>query len=304
MGGQIGVTVTPWGTRGSLPAPGPESRRYGGNTSCVEVLCDTGTLLVLDAGTGIRRLGASLKGGTPCEDGSSNRIDILLTHLHMDHIQGLGFFNPLYNPEMEIHIWGPASTARPLRGRLSRYLSPPLFPVHLRSLPCKLFLHDVPNEDLVVGDFRVTAGFVCHPGPTVGYRIETPHGVIAYLPDHEPALGTQDFPGDPEWTSGYAIAREADLLIHDAQYTDAEYRTHVGWGHSSVSQVVAFAGLAGAKHAVLFHHDPVHDDEALEAMLAESRNGNPDLEISIAAEENGYRLDRGKLKVAPVATPA
>jgi phosphoribosyl 1,2-cyclic phosphodiesterase len=268
------------------------------------VLADTGTLLVLDAGTGIRRLGVSLRKGSPGADGSSNRIDILLTHLHMDHIQGLGFFSPLYNPEMEIHIWGPASTARPLRARLSRYLSPPLFPVHLRSLPCKLFLHDVPKEKLVVGDFRVKSAFVCHPGPTVGYRIETPHGVIAYLPDHEPALGTRDFPGDPEWTSGYAIAREADLLIHDAQYTDAEYRTHVGWGHSSVSQVVAFAGLARAKHVVLFHHDPVHDDEQLDAMLAESRNGDPDLEVSIAAEETAYRLEHGKLKVAPVSTPA
>jgi len=252
------------------------------------VRCDTGPLLVLDAGTGIRRLGGALE---ESPDAYPRRIDILLTHLHMDHIQGLGFFGPLYDPAMEIHIWGPASGSRSLRRRLSRYLSPPLFPVHLRSLPCRLFLHEVPKEDLAVGDFRVTSGYVCHPGATAGYRIETPHGVIAYLPDHEPALGVQDFPGDPEWTSGYAIARGADLLIHDAQYTDAEYATHVGWGHSSVRQVVAFAKLAEAKHVMLFHHDPIHDDRDLDAMLAESQNGNPDLEVSVAAEEKSYRLE-------------
>ena len=162
MGGRIGVTVTPWGTRGSLSAPGPETARYGGNTSCVEVRSDDGTLLVLDAGTGIRRLGVSLE-ASPRMIQPPLRADILLTHLHMDHIQGLGFFGPLYDPNVEIHIWGPASVARPLRERLNRYLSPPLFPVHLRSLPSQLTLHEVPMEDLVVGDLRVTSAFVCHP---------------------------------------------------------------------------------------------------------------------------------------------
>jgi phosphoribosyl 1,2-cyclic phosphodiesterase len=292
--------VTPWGTRGSLSAPGPETARYGGNTSCVEVLSDDGTLLVLDAGTGIRRLGVSLEESSRVE-GHPNRIDILLTHLHMDHIQGLGFFGPLYDASLEIHVWGPASAARPLHRRLSRYLSPPLFPVHLRSLPCELVLHEVPKEDLEVGPFRVTSAFVCHPGPTVGYRIECPDGVIAYLPDHEPALGSRDFPEEPEWTSGYEIARGADLLIHDAQYTDSEYERHIGWGHSSVSQVVAFAEMAGVKHVVLFHHDPVRSDDALEAMLAEARVRTPDMHVavSVAAEETSYRLDDGVGLVTP-----
>ena len=272
----------------------------------MEVRCDSGALLVLDAGTGIRRLGASLKSGSPCGNGLSNRIDILLSHLHMDHIQGLGFFKPLYNSEMEIHLWGPASTARPLRSRLSRYLSPPLFPVHLRSLPSRISLHDVPMEHLEVGNFRVTSAFVCHPGATVGFRIESPDGVIAYLPDHEPALGVADFPAEPEWTSGYSLAKGADLLIHDAQYTDAEYATHVGWGHSSVSQVIAFSELAGAKHVVLFHHDPVREDDELEAILAESRekHAGSKVSISVAAEERSYRLEQGELKVAPISTPA
>jgi phosphoribosyl 1,2-cyclic phosphodiesterase len=271
----------------------------------VEVWADDGTLLVLDAGTGIRRLGVSLAEAPRMPD-PPKRVDVLLTHLHMDHIQGLGFFGPLYDPGMEIHVWGPARSEFPLRKRLSRYLSPPLFPVHLRSLPCKLYLHEVPKENLDVGPFHTTSAFVCHPGPTVGYRIESPDGVIAYLPDHEPALGVRDFPGDPRWTSGYSIARGADLLIHDAQYTDAEYATHVGWGHSSISQVIAFAELAGARHAVLFHHDPVREDGELEAMLADSekRNRGSDVSVSIAAEERRYTLDRGKLQVAPLLIPA
>jgi phosphoribosyl 1,2-cyclic phosphodiesterase len=268
------------------------------------VRADDGTLLVLDAGTGIRRLGVSL-GESPRVARPPLRADILLTHLHMDHIQGLGFFGPLYDPNVEIHIWGPASVAQPLRRRLSRYLSPPLFPVHLRSLPSQLTLHEVPKEeDLEVGPFRVTSAFVCHPGPTVGFRIETPDGVIAYLPDHEPALGVPDFPGDPAWTSGYSIAEGADLLIHDGQYTDEEYATHVGWGHSAVSQVVAFAELAGAKHAVLFHHDPVRADVELEGMLTQSRKRHHEsrVTISLAAEERSYTLENGALTIAPLPT--
>ncbi len=123
------MKVTLWGTRGSLAAPGPETIRYGGNTSCVEVRGDRDGLLVLDAGTGIQRLGATVRG-------SVGRIDLLLTHLHMDHIQGLGFFEPLYESAREIHIWGPPSPTLDLRTRLARYLSPPLFPIRLRDLPC------------------------------------------------------------------------------------------------------------------------------------------------------------------------
>ena len=156
------MRVTLWGTRGSLATPGPETARYGGNTSCVEVRGREGTVLVLDAGTGIRRLAATLPD-------SVRRVDVLLTHLHMDHIQGLGFFAPLYRPDIEVHIWGPASTALSLQTRLTRYLSPPLFPVGLSELPCKL--HEVPGGEVDIGEFRVSSALVCHPGPTVGYRI-------------------------------------------------------------------------------------------------------------------------------------
>ena len=217
------MEVTLWGTRGSLATPGPEMARYGGNTSCVGVRGQDGTVLVLDAGTGIRRFAKTIPA-------SVRRVDILLTHLHMDHILGLGFFGPLYNPEIEVHIWGPASSTQGLQARLKRYLSPPLFPVRLNELPCKLHFHEVPRADVDIGEFRVSSSLVCHPGPTVGYRIASPSGkVLTYLPDHEPALGALTFPALPrEWTSGAMLAADADLLIHDSQYSAAEYGCHCG----------------------------------------------------------------------------
>jgi phosphoribosyl 1,2-cyclic phosphodiesterase len=255
------VKVTPYGVRGSLAAPGPATARYGGNTSCVRVTGPDDAVLVLDAGTGIRPLALDLPRGL-------RRIDVLLTHLHMDHIIGLGFFGPLYTPGMEVHIWGPASATLSLEARLRRYLGPPLFPVLLRDLPCRLELHHTGRGGFSIGAFRVRAARICHPGPTVGYRIETAQGSLAYLPDHEPALGARRFPLDAEWTSGFDLAQGADLLFHDAQYTREEYPRYVGWGHSTMHDALAFARLAGARHLVPFHHDPGRDDAALEAAIA------------------------------------
>ena len=257
------MRLTLWGTRGSLPSAGPENVRYGGNTSCVEVRSG-GTLLVLDAGTGIRRLGTSI--GPDIE-----RVDIFLTHLHMDHIQGLGFFQPLYQPDLEVHIWGPPSTGLDLGKRLTKYLSPPLFPVPLRDLPCRLSLHDVPFETFRIGGLEIVAGLVCHPGPTAGYRITENGASIAFLPDHEPALGVARFPGDPDWTSGFALAAGVDLLIHDSQYTPTEYLEHVGWGHSAIPHTLAFANATGVKRLVTFHHDPGHSDTMLDGLFEEAR---------------------------------
>jgi len=259
------MQVTLWGTRGSLATPGPEMARYGGNTSCVGVIGREGTMLVLDAGTGIHPLAATIPEST-------RRVDILLTHLHMDHIQGLGFFAPLYRPGLEVHIWGPGSATLRLQARLMRYLSPPLFPVSLSELPCVLTFHEISSRDIDIGEFRVRSELVCHPGPTVGYRISAPDKrVLTYLPDHEPALGALRFPSLPrEWTSGAMLAAEADLLIHDGQYSAAEYPGHCGWGHSSLNQTLDFGTLTEVKQLVPFHHDPDHTDTDLDRLMAEA----------------------------------
>jgi ribonuclease BN (tRNA processing enzyme) len=189
----------------------------------------------------------------------------------MDHIQGLGFFGPLYRADVEVHIWGPASNTLPLDARLSRYLSPPLFPVHLRDLPC-ITCHEVPRPAFEIGPFRIQTALVCHPNPTVGYRLEENGHSAVYLPDHEPALCLEgDRWLEPDWTSGHALAEGADLLIHDAQYTDAEYASCVGWGHSTYRHALEFAARVGAKEVVLFHHDPSHDDATLERLIEDAR---------------------------------
>ena len=278
------IQVTLWGTRGSVAAPGPETARYGGNTSCVEVVGPDGTVLILDAGTGIRRLGTTLPQ-------TLRRVDILLTHLHLDHLQGLGFFTPLYNPEVEVHIWGPASNTLSLRERLTRYMSPPLFPVRLREAPCRLHLHEVPGDEVAIGVFTVTAAFVCHPGPTVGYRIAAADAVLTYISDHEPALGVPTFPLSRDWTSGMTLAAGADLLIHDAQYSPEEYPEHIGWGHSSLQHTLAFADLAQVKHLVPFHHDPSHTDADIDRLIAEAvRTTRPAFKVTPGTEGATFTL--------------
>ena len=258
-----------WGTRGSLPTPGSVTERYGGNTACIEVHGpEPGHVVVLDAGSGIRPLGATL-------DATVERVDVLLSHLHMDHILGLGFFVPLFRPDLEVHLWGPSSPTLGLRDRLLRYLSPPLFPVHLRELPCRLTLHDTPLGTFEVPGLRITAQLVCHPGPTVGYRLDDGDGVLTYLPDHEPALGARQFPEAPRWTSGYALAEGADLLVHDAEYDTDEYPDHIGWGHSTLDHALAFTELVGARELMAFHHDPNHDDSRLDAAYAAGEHRRP-----------------------------
>ncbi len=252
-----------WGTRGSLATPGQDTIRYGGNTSCVELRSHSGDLLVLDAGTGIRPLGESIERGL-------DRLDILLTHLHMDHIQGLGFFEPLFWPELEVHVWGPSSTTQDLHARLSRYLSPPLFPVLLKDLPCALHLHDVVSTPrFTIGGLEIEAELVCHPGPTVGYRIQGDGASMTYLPDHEPFLGVEGDPPEAGWIPGLRLANDVDLLIHDAQFSHEEYPLYVGWGHSSIEHTLAFARAAQVAHLVPFHHDPSHTDAILDRLYEE-----------------------------------
>jgi phosphoribosyl 1,2-cyclic phosphodiesterase len=278
------MRVCLWGTRGSIASAGPDTVAYGGNTSCVEVEGRDGTVLILDAGTGVRRVGDTYVPGTP------RRLDLLLTHLHMDHIQGLGFFAPFFAADFEIHVWGPPSATLDLRTRLTRYLSPPLFPVRLRDVAARLQLHDAPTGSFHIGGLTVTAQAIIHPGPTLGYRISDGSATLAYLPDHEPALGYREAPHDARWTSGHDLAAGADLLIHDAQYTSDEYLARIGWGHSRTADAVALARLAGARRLVTFHHDPSHDDAELDAMLAEARALADGLEVLPGREGETYIL--------------
>ncbi|HUG34107.1 MAG TPA: MBL fold metallo-hydrolase [Anaerolineales bacterium] len=258
------MKVTFWGTRGSLASPGPDTVRYGGNTSCVSVEGVEGTVIVLDAGTGIRTLGMHLSH-------EITRIHIMLTHLHMDHIQGLPFFAPLRRKGAEVHIWGPASNTLSLNARLQKYLSPPLFPVSLRELAAEVIFHELPGDAFEIGELSIRSHLIIHPNPTIGYRLECSGAAVTYMPDHEPALGAVTYPREKEWTSGYILAEGSDLLVHDAQFTEQEYQTRVGFGHSSIRHAMQFAMLAGVKEFVPFHHDPAHSDDELDRMFEESQ---------------------------------
>lgn len=220
---------------------------------------DDGTLIILDAGTGIRELGQSLLNGERVQ-----KINLFLTHLHLDHVEGLGFFPALWDPEVELHIWGPPSSLRSLEDRIAKLMSPPLFPVQLSDVPCRPVFHDVPSSEVTIGGARVLVEPVLHRGSTVAYRIEESGRSFAYIPDHEPALGVDLEQVEPKRVSGFVLAEGADVLFHDSQYTEDEYPTRRAWGHSSVAHTVNFALLAKARNLVMFHHDPSHSDDELE----------------------------------------
>jgi phosphoribosyl 1,2-cyclic phosphodiesterase len=259
------VRVTIWGCRGSVPTPGPDTVRYGGNTSCVQVSLDSGTALVLDAGTGIRRLGLELL------ERGTHRIHLCLTHLHLDHLEGLRFFAPLWDERVTLDVWGPPSPLQSLHDRIARSFSPPLFPVELRDVPAALTFHDVPRDPWTIDGASLAADFVVHPGPTVGFRIETPEACIAYLPDHEPALAGGVEGKSSDWISGASLALGVDALLHDAQYFEDEYEERIGWGHSSVADAVSYMRVVGAVQLVLFHHEPRHSDTLLDELEARAR---------------------------------
>jgi phosphoribosyl 1,2-cyclic phosphodiesterase len=281
------VRVKVWGARGSVPSPGPETTRYGGNTSCLQVTLSDGTVLALDAGTGIRPLGLALTEDSP-------RINILLTHLHLDHIQGLVFFAPAFRPRSEIVVWGPGSQEASLEERIARYISAPLSAVDVHELPCQVSFQEAPHSEWDIGSARVRAASVAHRGPTLGYRITDGDESLCYIPDHEPALGTDLSSDDPDWISGFELARGSTLLVHDCQYTDAEYGDHMGWGHSRLSDTLRFARRVEADRVMLFHHDPLHSDDFLDAFAGAAQSawaelgGDADrLELAVERREIG-----------------
>jgi phosphoribosyl 1,2-cyclic phosphodiesterase len=290
------MRIKVWGARGSIPAPGPETMRYGGNTSCVEVTLSDGSTLILDAGTGIRNLGLALPR-------VEHPIHILLTHLHLDHIQGLMFFAPAFRPESEIIIWGPASPEASLRDRIARYISAPLAPVEVRELPSLVSFKEAEPLEWEIGSAKVHAQAVNHRGPTLGYRIEDNGSTLCYIPDHEPGLGASLAELDEDWISGFELARGASLLIHDCQYTDQEYPNHLGWGHSPLSDALAFGHRVAAQRLLLFHHDPLHSDDFLDSFCGdvtagwEQLGGQPE-QVELATER------REMVVLSPATTAA
>ncbi len=260
-----------WGTRGSIPAPGPSTLRYGGNTSCVEIRLKDGTLIIVDAGSGIRPLGAAL--GT-CD------AFLLLSHYHWDHIQGMPFFVPAYSPKSSVRILGPEYKGAGPYELLDGQMQAPYFPA-----PASAWLGVTGSEILQQGEtFRlgsavIRSGWLSHPGPTFGYRIEEDGCTFVYASDNEPDVAP------PELISEIVdLAAGADILLHDCQYTEREYETRHGWGHATPRQAVRIATEAGARQLLLFHHDPGHSDEQVEALAAEVRSLAPDIDALIARE--------------------
>jgi phosphoribosyl 1,2-cyclic phosphodiesterase len=290
-----------WGARGSIPAPGPETMHYGGNTSCVELTLSDGSTLILDAGTGIRNLGLSLPR-------RQQQINILLTHLHMDHIQGLMFFAPAFWPESEITIWGPASPEASLQDRVARYISAPLAPVEVRELPSQVSFREAEPLEWEIGPATIRAQAVTHRGPTLGYRIEDAGRSLCYIPDHEPGLGAPLAELEDDWISGFDLAHEAELLIHDCQYTDQEYTGHLGWGHCPISDALGFARRVAAKRLLLFHHDPLHSDEFLDAVGDEvadrwAKLGGHPQAVELAAERMELEVTESASHAAAATSP-
>ncbi len=272
MGHPAGMRIRYWGTRGSIATPGPSTVRYGGNTSCVELQSDRGTLIVFDCGTGARVLGrALLEKSRPAGEAVSGSI--VLGHTHWDHIQGLPFFEPLFGGG-HWDVYGPRGLGASLDQTLSGQMNYEYFPVALDQLGTAVEFHELVEGTFEVGDLVVRTQYLNHPALTLGYRVECDGAVVCYVTDHEPfdpALGSggnvlanRDDARHVEFLEG------ADVIIHDAQYVASEYPDRIGWGHSTVEYVVDVACAAGVHRTVLFHHDPSHDDDTIDALVEQA----------------------------------
>ena len=282
----MAYTVTFWGTRGSIPTPGVHTARYGGNTSCVAVTGARDQLVILDAGSGIRLLGRELMrvASMPMN------LDILLSHTHWDHIQGLPFFQPLNTRGNSVRIYGAAQAGVPLEEILDRQMDPVVFPVPLKALAADLRITEISGGRFEIDGFLVEAFRLRHPGTTLGYKLVPARGgrTIAYLTDNELGLGgSYDVP--PDWRRELVrFLGGVDKLIHDGMYSEAMIESRAGWGHSTPEQAVDLAAEAGVRRLVLFHHEPEHDDGAVDALVIGARSyaaaRAPGLQLEAAME--------------------
>jgi phosphoribosyl 1,2-cyclic phosphodiesterase len=291
----MSVSLTFWGTRGTIPTPGAATARHGGNTACVEVR-DGGHLVVLDAGTGIRSLGkALLARGT-----GELRADIVLSHAHWDHIQGLPYFAPLFMKGNTIKVWGPKQGDVEMETILRQLMAPVTFPVPLDALAATLEVEHVDAEPMRTPGFTVRAMRVRHPAVTMGYRLEHAGGpVIVYVTDDE--LGPAgDYDVGPNWRRRFVdFIGGCDLLIHDAMYTPEEYAAHAGWGHSTFVEAVELADEAGARRLALFHHEPEHGDTQMDEItrraqeIAARMRGGPEVFAAIEGQTVTFGTSTG-----------
>ena len=282
--------VTFWGTRGSIPTPGPQTARYGGNTPCVAVEGAGGHLVILDAGTGIRALGLQLVE----KQNGALRAEILLTHAHWDHIQGLPYFKPFFAAGNAVRIWGSRQGTASLEAILRQQMDPAVFPVPLDALSASLTVQEIGAGEFTMGEFRVRAMKLRHPGTTLGYRLTPVAGgaSLAYVTDNELGPGGH-YPLPPTWRADFiAFLKGVDVLVHDAMYTPAQLETHRGWGHSTYDEAVTLAAEADVRRLVLFHHEPEHADAVMDELVAAAQQTarSRGLKLEVLAAQEGMQL--------------
>jgi phosphoribosyl 1,2-cyclic phosphodiesterase len=248
------------GVRGSTPVGGQSTARYGGQTICMSVSPGDGNVVILDAGTGLRGLQASLS-----DRPGGYRFHMFLTHYHWDHLQGLPFFAPLYDPANHFTFYGFPWEDMGVEQLIAGTFQPPWFPVSLADTAADKMYVELNGDDVRVGPIRVTWSRLNHPQGVTAYRIDGPRASVVIATDHES--------GDPEFDRAlFELGRGTDVLVHDAQYTDGEYELHYeGWGHSTWRHAVEAARETHAKRLILISHDPSHSDHAVDAIVADAR---------------------------------
>lgn len=290
--GPPALRATCWGTRGSIPSPGPATVRYGGNTSCLEVRTARDGCFIFDAGTGIRVLGRRLAGGP-----APVRAELFLSHFHWDHIQGVPFFAPLYDPRTSLRIHGASQNGVDIQTLFARQMTPTYFPIPYEALAATLEYVSLEDGAWLQDEVEVAAMRMRHPGNTYGFRIRAGGGAIAYIPDNE-LVGASYAVGEEWYGELVEFLRGVDLLFHDAMFTDAEYPQREGWGHSTFRQTIRLAEAAGVRRLFFFHHAPERTDAELDAVLEElrdelARRASP-LELAIAAEGEELLVQEGR----------
>jgi phosphoribosyl 1,2-cyclic phosphodiesterase len=291
--GADSLNVTYRGVRGSTPAPGGETARYGGNTACVEIRAGD-EILILDAGSGIRGLGLDLLnefGTKPIE------ASLLISHTHWDHIQGLPFFVPAYSVENKIRVFAAKGGKETLKSALHNLMDPIHFPVGVERLTGLSLVEELATNDVVRGKFRVRVAALNHPGGCAGFRIEANGASVAYLPDHEPSEIVD--------SALVKFVHDVDLLILDAQYTEAEYPHRHGWGHGCLSDSIVLAIKAGVRELAFFHHDPSHNDDQIDRMVERGRELalSSGLIVDAAREHQRIRLHCAPAPLSPSPLP-